>query len=240
MKIAICDDDRLILRQLRDFIEQYAKDRQLEYTVMEFEDCNLLLEAVRQDEDIQILFLDIYMNPLSGMELAEKLRAEGSRCAIIFVTVSADHYARSYEVDAEHYLVKPIARERVCQALDRCERLLAAAARYASFSSGGREIQIPLRQIRFAEVFRNETIIHAGTDITLRCTLETVIQRIDDPRFIRTHRSYLLNMDYIMDQSDHDIFLQTGERVPLSRSYGKQFEREYGRYLTGSISGNPL
>lgn len=240
MKIAICDDEKPILRQLRVFIEQYAKDRQLEYAIMEFEDCNLLLEAVRQDAEIQILFLDIYMNPMSGMELAEKLRAEGSRCAIIFVTVSTDHYARSYEVDAEHYLVKPITRERICQALDRCERLLASAARCISFTSGGKKVRIPLRQIRFVEVFRNDTVIHADSDFTLRCTLETAIQQIDDPRFVRTHRSYLLNMDYITDKSDHDIFLKTGEQVPLSRSYKKQFEREYGRYLTSSMSGNLL
>lgn len=237
MKIAICDDEKAVLEQLRGYVERYAASHLFDYTVLEFEDSRLLLEAARQDKDIQILFLDIYMEPLSGMELAERLRADGSSCAIIFVTVSTDHYASSYEVDAEHYLVKPVSYERVCQALDRCSALLAAAAKSISFSTQGREILLPLRQIRFAEVFRNQTIIHADRDIPLRCTLEAVAARLDDRRFIRTHRSYLLNMDYIANRSDNDIFLKTGERVSLSRSYEKQFEREYGRYLTASMTG---
>ena len=113
MKIAICDDDEAVLEQLRGFIRQYAARRMLDYTILEFDQSERLLEAVRRNPDIRILFLDIYMSPLSGMDLAETLRAEGNDCAIIFVTISTDHYARSYEVNAEHYLVKPITYSRV-------------------------------------------------------------------------------------------------------------------------------
>lgn len=134
MKIAICDDDKAVLEQLRGFIRQYAAQHMLDYTILDFDQSERLLEAVRRNPDIRILFLDIYMSPLSGIDLAETLRAEGNDCAIIFVTISTDHYARSYEVNAEHYLVKPITYSRVETALNRCEALLVSAARYASFS----------------------------------------------------------------------------------------------------------
>ncbi|WP_024734623.1 LytR/AlgR family response regulator transcription factor [Enterocloster asparagiformis] len=240
MKIAICDDDKAVLEQLRGFIRQYAARRMLDYTILEFDQSERLLEAVRRNPDIRILFLDIYMSPLSGMDLAETLRAEGNDCAIIFVTISTDHYARSYEVNAEHYLVKPITYSRVETALNRCETLLVSAARYASFFSGGHEFQVPFRQIRFVEVFRNQTVIHADGELSIRCTLETVMNQLSDPRFIRTHRSFLLNMDYVAAKCGNDIMLSTGEKVPLSRNCEKNFEREYGRYLTTSMTGDHL
>lgn len=240
MKIAICDDDKAVLDQLCGYVRQYAGQHMLDYTILEFDQGDRLLEAVRRNPDIQILFLDIYMSPLSGMDLAETLRAEGNECAIIFVTVSTDHYARSYEVNAEHYLVKPITYDRVEAALSRCESLLSAAARYASFFAGGHEIRVPFRQIRFVEVFRNQTVIHAASDISIRCTLEAVINQLSDPRFIRTHRSFLLNMDFAAAKCGNDIVLNTGEKVPLSRACEKAFEREYGRYLTVSMTGDKL
>ena len=212
MKVAICDDDETILAQLHRFIQQYAIENTLDYTILEFDQTTQLLEAAQHDPDIRIMFLDIYMSPISGMELAEILRAKGNDCAIIFVTVSTDHYSRSYEVDAEHYLVKPVTYEQVRK--------------------------VPLRNIRFVEVFRNQTIIHAASDISLRSTLAAVMQQLSDPRFLRTHRSFVVNMDFISARHENDIILKTHEKVPLSRSRGNMFEKEYGQYLTGSMAGN--
>lgn len=240
MKIAICDDDEAVVGRLRDFVYRYASDHLLNYAVLEFGEGELLLEAVRRDPEIRILFLDIYMSPLSGMEAAETLRAEGCDCAIIFVTVSTEHYARSYEVDAEHYLVKPITYERVCQALDRCRKVLAESARCISFAPGGREILVPLRQIRYAEVFRNQTIVHAFRDIPLRCTLEAAARQISDRWFFQTHRSFLVNMRYIAERRENDIYLTTGEKIPLSRTCTKAFEREYGQFLAESMAGDEI
>ena len=124
MKIAICDDEQPVLNQLHKFINKYALDNLFDYTILEFNKSERLLEAASQDPDIKILFLDIYMSPLSGMDLADILRANGNDCAIIFVTVSTEHYARSYEINAVHYLVKPVTYDRVKMALDRCEQVL--------------------------------------------------------------------------------------------------------------------
>ncbi len=238
MKIAICDDDESIRVQLRQFIQQYAVDNALDYTILEFSQSTLLLDAARQDPDIRIMFLDIYMSPLSGMDLAETIRAEGNGCAIIFVTISRDHYSRSYEVDAEHYLVKPVTYGQVEKALKRCERLLISAARCAFFFSNGHEIKVPLRNIRFVEVFRNQTIIHASADIVLRCPLANVMGQLSDSRFLRTHRSFILNMDFIASKDGNDILLITGEKIPLSRTREKIFDKEYGQYLTASMEGD--
>lgn len=232
MKIALCDDDTAVLSQLKDFVLTYAANHGLDYAILEFEQSQPLLEAARQDSDIKIMFLDIYMSPVSGMELAEALRADGNDCAIIFVTTSTDHYAESYEVDAQHYLVKPITYDRVERALNRCHQLLVWAAKYVAFSSFGRELQVPLNRIRYVEVFRNQTILHADSDIPLRSPLSGVLEQLSDKRFLRTHRSFLVNLDYVASRHGNDILLKSGERLPLSRTLEKTFEQEYGRYLT--------
>lgn len=240
MKIAICDDEQAVRYQLKNFIQTYAARHLLDYTILEFEQGEPLLEAVRADSDISILFLDIYMTSLSGMDLAEILRREGNNCAIIFVTISTDHYARSYEVDAEHYLVKPITYDHVEKALSRCRRILDHAAKCAVFSRSGKELQIPLSQIRYVEVFRNQTVLHADQDISLRSPLETVLQQLCDRRFLRTHKSFAVNLDQIHTICEHDIHLKSGEQIPLSRTFKKNFEREYGRFLTNTMTGESV
>ena len=99
-------------------------------------------------------------------------------------------------------------------------------------------MRLPLREIRFVEVFRNQTVIHADSDITLRSTLDAVMHQLSDSRFLRTHRSYLVNMDYITKRNGNDLYLSSGDKVPLSRTCEKTFEREYGRYLTVTITGD--
>lgn len=131
---------------MRKFSTQYAVDNLFDDTILEFTKSEQLLEAASQDPDIKILFLDIYMSTLSGMDLAEILRANGNDCAIIFVTVSTGHYAGSYEVDAAHYLVNPVTYDRVKKALDRCEYVLTAFSKSASFTAEGKEIRLPLKE----------------------------------------------------------------------------------------------
>ena len=106
MKIAICDDEKKLRKDLRSLIEIQMDLSGGDYTIEEFED-GRDLAAAEKKKDIQILFLDIEMPGMDGMETAKALRAAGCRMLIIFVTAYPDFVFQGYEVQAFHYILKP-------------------------------------------------------------------------------------------------------------------------------------
>ena len=237
MRIAICDDDSRDRETLCAYLERYREENALNYAIDTFSDGPQLIHAVRNDPEVRIVFLDIYMKPMSGIEVGQTLRGEdGAGPAIVFTTVSTDHYAESYEVRAEHYLLKPLSYDRVCAALRRCEALLAASARYADLMSGRCRTRVLLRDIRYVEVLHNTCIVHAGYDVPVTSTLDALLAHLGDARFARCHRSYAVNMARVARLAASGVLLKDGTALPLGRSYATQFERAYYDFLLTRIT----
>ena len=145
--IGICDDleeERLALSRM---VRSYAQERGMPVRLRLFSSGTELLEASPRQRDFQILFLDIFMPGLSGMDAARQLRRDGVNAAIIFATTSLDHGLDSFEVQAADYLVKPFQKQDVAQALDWCLAHLPEPLRCLSVYSEGETQEIPLASI---------------------------------------------------------------------------------------------
>ena len=121
MKIAICDDEKKLRKDLRSLIEIQMDLSGGDYTIEEFED-GRDLAAAEKKKDIQILFLDIEMPGMDGMETAKALRAAGCRMLIIFVTAYPDFVFQGYEVQAFHYILKPYQPAKIKEVLTKALR----------------------------------------------------------------------------------------------------------------------
>ena len=145
LQIAICDDleeERVILSRM---LRNYARRQGLSLQVHFFVSGEELLQSVRRANAGQVLFLDIYMPGISGVETARRLRAAGYGASIVFATTSTDHGVDSFEVRASDYLVKPFRQEEVDRALDWClehmpEPLRLRGGGNAGVSSGLRPV----------------------------------------------------------------------------------------------------
>ena len=118
MKIAICDDEKNLRRDLRRLVEIHLELKGLSFSVSEYESGEQLL-ADSRSEDIDILFLDIEMPGKGGMETASLLRASGRKMLIIFITAYPDYVFQGYEVQAFHYILKPYQEKKIKEVLDR-------------------------------------------------------------------------------------------------------------------------
>ena len=162
------------------------------------------------------MLLDIEMGAMDGVTMARKLRRENDTVQIVFVTGYSDYISEGYEVEALHYLMKPVKPEKLYSVLDRAAEKLSKNERVFCLESGGEMVRIPVPHIRYAEVYGNYVTIHARQAHTVRMTLGELEGQLDD-RFYRAGRSVVVNLTQISRVSKKEIILRDGTPIPLPR-----------------------
>lgn len=217
LQIAICDDleeERVILSRM---LRNYARRQGLSLQVHFFVSGEELLQSVRRANACQVLFLDIYMPGISGVETARRLRAAGYGASIVFATTSTDHGVDSFEVRASDYLVKPFRQEEVDRALDWCLEHMPEPLRSLSVYAEGETQEFPLASVLYIEVLGHQSHIHTlRQTVVARKSLDDLERAVDSLDFFRCHRSFLVNLNFVQDITGSDFRLSDGTLVPIS------------------------
>ncbi len=238
LRVLVVDDEEPARALLREYLERAGG-------VEILGECRNGFEAVKAVHDLgpDLLFLDIQMPKLNGFEVLELL---GREVAVVFVTAFDEHAIRAFEVNAVDYILKPVSPERVKAALDRARQrvlarapmpvaALAAAARPEGkpaarivVRQGPRVHVIPAEKLDFAEAQDDYVNLRSeGKSYLKQQTLADLEASLDPRRFVRVHRSYLMNIDRLarIDTEGGEpraVVLGDGTRLPLSRSgYGR-------------------
>lgn len=181
-----------------------------------------------------LMFLDIQLPDLDGIELARRLPEP--RPALVFLTAFAEHALPAFEVEALDYLLKPANAEGLARALDRVRRALGRPVALSGVSpehleirDGSRTLFVPLTAIDHIDAAGHYLCVHVERDVhLLRVPMAELVERLG-PAFVRTHRSALVRVDRIAAITDRrngdgDVALIGGGRVPLSRNYRAEVE----------------
>lgn len=164
-----------------------------------------------------LLLLDIEMPGQNGMELAKKLRKRQFFCPIIFITGYSEFMAEGYDVEALHYLLKPVSEEVLFPVLDRAVQRLQKSSSSILLFLEGLPTRIPTESILYAEVLGHSIYLHThqGTYET-QGTISSLAAELGGA-FCRCHRSYLVSLSKIRQIQKSDLLLTDGSTVPLSR-----------------------
>lgn len=231
MRIAICDDsvyDRLVLSNI---IENYAKINGFEITISEYSSGEDLLYAFVKDS-WQLIFLDIYMYKLDGIQVARLLRQSDDNCNIVFVSASREHALAGFEVRALHYLTKPIQMENIIEVFQRCKKIWHWENSSIEVVFKRMKVRIPIKVINYIEVFNKVCCIYTDTEIfKIYCTLEELMQKIANENFLHCHRSYVVNMQAIASLGTTDFVLKTGVVIPIRQADRQSIKKKYIEYL---------
>ena len=226
--IAICDDLPAERATLARIVQSYAKEHGISVRLCLFSSGESLLAALQRPEPIHLVFLDIYMPGLSGMETARRIRAAGSEVSIIFATTSQDHGVDSFEVRASDYLVKPFQEENVWASLDWYFSHIPEYLRPLSVYSEGEWRQIPLSAICYIDVYGHQCRIHTQSGvITARRGLDDLEAAIDSQDFLRCHRSFLVNLNHVEGIESSDFRMKDQTLVPISSANTSQIRRQF-------------
>ena len=222
--VAICDDAAADRDYLQTLVKRWAADRGHRVELTLYPSAESFLFRYAEDKDVQILLLDIEMGPMDGVSLARTLRKENDAVQIVFITGYSDYIADGYEVEALHYLMKPVKEEKLFAVLDRAVEKLHSNQRTLLLELPGEVVRLPVYQIRSAEVQGNYVTIHAKTDCTVKMTLGQLEAQLDD-NFFRLGRSALVNLGCVARVSKTAVTLNDGTVLPLPRGAYERINR---------------
>ena len=230
MRIAICDDSSLDRGLIVSLLHMYFVSRPISNEIIEYERGTDLLHDFEDGLWFDIIFLDIFMDDLLGIDVAHKLREMGCHSQIIFLTSSADFAVDSYDVEAVGYLLKPHSYEKLAQVMNRATREMVINT--YQIKNHSKIIRVSYHEIIYVESINSRCIMHClnGENYTIYKRLTTIEHELNDSRFLRCHQSFLVNMDYIR-QMDNQLMLITGDTVLVRKRNLKEIRQKVSNYM---------
>lgn len=231
LKIAICDDDEQMRGYLQTVISRQTGVQADLYASGE--------ELLSRETEYDILFLDICLKQeegahrLNGMETARRIRAH-SDMLIIFITAMPDYVYEAYDVEAFHYLLKPIDVKKLEEVTARAAAKAKEKKNVPSLliKTNGKFVRIPVDEIYYAENDGRKVTLHTGNgDYSYYEKMEVLEQKLAEG-FFRSHRGYLVNLQEVAGYNRMSITLKCGDTVFLSKQKYSGFVAAYMDYLT--------
>lgn len=237
MKIGILEDERDVAEKIKQYIatcfEKRGGGESLE--LHSYADAYELLENYRADFDV--LFMDIQLNMMTGMEAAERIRRQDSRVLIVFVTNLAQYAVEGYQVNAFDFILKPVDYNGFAMKLDRIARELEHRSDdvFVNLKTKDGYVRLNVARIAYVEVRAHDLIYHAdGETVAVRGTLKNAASELEGRYFSLCNSCYLVNLACVK-RANKTVVLNTGEELPISQGKRKQFLSELAKYMGGTI-----
>lgn len=231
MKIAVCDDEELFVKRIYRYLWKHP-----DHSVKCFLSPTALLEQYRAGERYDVVFLDILMEPLNGIDLAKEIRGMDRRVVIVFLTVALEYAPAGYEVNAFRYLLKPVAETDFFRVLDEIRESLDTSSRTILLRTSEYEILIHTEELYYLEADNKESILHyMGDMIRVRRSLSELETELAAAPFCRVHRKYLVNLARVREFDGQKLTLDCGRTIPLSRRRSLAFRNALNQYIGGDL-----
>ncbi|MCL2463108.1 MAG: LytTR family DNA-binding domain-containing protein [Defluviitaleaceae bacterium] len=218
MRIAICEDDHAQIKLTESYILRWAEANAVNVEIGTFNSAESFLFRWPHPMEFDVVFLDIQMGGMSGIELAKKIRKQDDRMAIVFVTGLKEYVLRGYDVMALHYLLKPVKEKdcRVC--LDRAHELIKKQKSEAFLLPADGQV----RKFLYSDIYYFDSSLHyievhtTKGDFQYKKKIGDLEQELPGHQFVRCHRTCIVNLAYINSVEKTSLTLDGGQALPVS------------------------
>lgn len=237
LKIGICDDDSIELENCKKIVYKFIslKQREQLITVNAFTDGYNLLCFTKRNYEFDVLILDILMPGMSGIELAKEIRQTHKDCKIIFITSSLEFAIDSYKVNAFYYLLKPFSEAELKSLLNKAlDEMTEEKSNSIMVKEKGRLTRLQFHNIEYVESMQHTILFHLYNDEIISCygTLNEFSGiLLSDKRFIKCHKSFIVNMNYVISISNKNFILKNKTLVPISKQVYQEVKNAYIDYF---------
>lgn len=233
MKIAICDDERIQTEQLTQKLSVFADARHKQFEITAFPSAEAFLFAYKENRDIDMLFLDIEMGDMNGIELAREVRKDNDSVQIVFITGYPDYIGEGYDVDALHYLLKPVSIDKLFEVCERALTCLQKQPRFHLLPVGKEVVRVREKDILYAETQGHYLrLVTQKGEYRLRMTLPELATRLGDG-FFKCSRSFLAGLLHVARITKSSVILEDGTELPLGKGLYDGINTALIKFLRG-------
>jgi DNA-binding LytR/AlgR family response regulator len=227
-QVALCEDEKIFSEAQEKICREILEKLNIEHNITVFDSAGKFLAAFSEERKrYDLILLDIIMDAMSGMELARAIRESDGETVIIFITSSREHVFEGYDVNAFHYLMKPVDAEVL-------ERLIEKAHKekfqnnFFVFKSGAQNQRIPVKDIialetegRKVEITLPDRTLHYPGKLT------ELLDELPKGRFIRCHQAFAVNIGSIRELTRSNAIAVNGKIIPISRAHLKDVQKAF-------------
>ena len=242
MKIAICDDTELDLKNLENLISQYSKQYNIPITIDSYSDPNVLLNNFQyfNQTEYVLFFLDIIMQQ-NGIDVAGQIRKTNPDVPIIFTTSSKEYAIDAFKVRAYDYILKPIVKNELFECLNKLTKTIKTTHKNV-FNIKIEDLSyvtINVNEISFIEQKDRRLVYHMTNNKIYTTTsirgkfVDEIPFKFEMYNFINCHHSFIVNMNQISSVDDFSFTMKNGDNIPISKRSLKAVRDKYVKYLLG-------
>lgn len=228
IRIAVVEDSRQDRETIISHIQRYGKEKGREFKVFEFENAITFLTNYKPNYDV--VFIDIQMPHMNGMEAAGKLREVDSAVPIVFITNMANFAVQGYSVNAADFVVKPVTYYNFSVMLDKVMRISRSRSPEIVLKTADGAVRLRTDDVIYIEVMGHKTIYHLdGRDIEIWDTLKSQEEKLSALGFARCNKYCIANLKHV-DKISGDVLTLHGAEITITRTRKKQFMQSLVEY----------
>ena len=238
MKVAIVDDFREDREILKEYIARYAEDKSLVMDVECFGSGEKFIAKV-QPQKYRIVFLDIYMGGMDGMQVAEHIRKDDKDTLIVFTTSTKEFAIRGYLVKAAGYLVKPYEYELFEKTMDMVQTFLKKDMRYIEVKVKRNTVKILLSEIIYCDYDNHYILFHTEDEVIRSYVRFKELEEMLKPHeeFLCCYRNIMVNLDKVQAMEAEYFIMENGEKIPIRRPDRTKVRKLYAEHAFRSLKG---
>lgn len=220
MRIAVCEDNKEHAEILKGMIKEWAEEEQVKVEIGHYMSAEQFLFCWEKEAKYDLIFLDIEMAKMSGMELARYIRRVDRAVLIVFTTGIVDYVFRGYEVSAFRYLRKPLREREVLAALKKAHHEIEEGKRDAVIvPTAEGALRVFKNDIYYVEVDNHYIIMHTKQgNLRYKEKLGNVEPMFPEPGFCKCHRSYIVNLHHVGLLTKDKVEIDNGDTLPVSKA----------------------
>ncbi len=238
VKIAICDDDINIIKEISQFLHEYEKNNSVTFEILGFHDGDELLAS---NQKFDLIFLDIEMEHMDGFEAANGIREFDMNVFIVYITSHSGHFERALKVHAFEYITKPIKQERLLGVMNDffAARHDVSETIIQLLTSDG-FVNVKLNEVYyfFAEAKKKILMHTVDGNVAIFENLADIYNKLDKTQFYMTKRGSVVNLRYVKRlKNDRIIIMKDGDWVALAITKKEEFIKKLSSVMVDKLKG---
>ena len=232
IKIAICDDEKTVIDEIKKLVnESFAQEDECE--IINFDNSKEFSLYYSKKNKADIIFMDIEIDDMSGLDLINKVRVFDDNVIVIFVTSHNTHVTEAFRLGAFQYISKPIVGKLFHRELRRAILSMNKHRKILRIEWQGEDKFIDIQDILYIESLNKKIAIYMEDNNVYEMTkqLSTICKELADYNFGQSHRSYIINLSKVFSVNANEVKLNNGTTVQVGRKFREEFKTKLNKYI---------